>query len=150
MNALGKLTHGAFDFRMTFVANHQKFVAFFGQLGDFHMHLGDQRASRIEDAEATALGLLLHGLADTMRRKNQRGARRDFVQLFNKDSASGLEVIDHKGVVHDLVAHIDGRAKLGQRPLHDLDGAIDPGAKAARLGQQNFFGAQHVRAPRSA
>jgi hypothetical protein len=99
---------------------------------------------------AAALGLLLHGLGDAVGREDQRGAGRHLVQLLDEDGALGLEVVDHKGVVHDLVAHIDGRAELGQRPLHDLDGAIHPGAKAARLGQQDFLGAHHLRAPRSA
>ncbi|MPN59420.1 hypothetical protein SDC9_207141 [bioreactor metagenome] len=111
------------------------------------MHLGDQRAGRIEDGKAAALGLLLHGLGDAVGREDQRGAGRHFVQLLDEDGALGLEVVDHKSVVHDLVAHIDGRTELGQCPLHDLDGAIHSGTKAARFGQQDFLGSHHFNTP---
>ena len=41
-------------------------------------------------------------------------------------------------VVHDLVAHIDGRAELLQRQLDDLDRPVDAGAEAARGRQQDL------------
>src|SRR5262249_1703495 len=47
----------------------------------------------------------------------------------------GLEAFDHVPVVHDLVAHVDGRAVLLQRALHDLDRAHDAGAETARLSK---------------
>ena len=50
-----------------------------------------------------------------------------------------LQVVDDVGVVHDLVAHVDRRAEALQRALDDLDGAVDAGAKAARLGEDDFF-----------
>jgi hypothetical protein len=41
--------------------------------------------------------------------------------------------------VDDLVAHVDRRAELLERALDDLDRAIDAGAKAARLGEDDLF-----------
>jgi len=38
-----------------------------------------------------------------------------------------------------------GGPNFEQRPLDDLDRTIDPGAKAARLGQENFFGLHHLK-----
>ena len=52
-----------------------------------------------------------------------------------------LQVVDDVGVVDDLVAHVDRRAERLQRALDDLDRAIDAGAEAARLGEDDFFDA---------
>src|SRR5439155_9672943 len=50
----------------------------------------------------------------------------------------GLEAFDHVTVVYDLVAHIDRRAVAGERLLDRVDGAHDPGAKAARRAQEHL------------
>jgi hypothetical protein len=71
--------------------------------------------------------------------EHQRGAGRHVGQVFDEDGALGLEVVHHIGVVHDLVAHVDGRAEAGDGALDDLDGAVDAGAEAARLGQQHVM-----------
>jgi len=103
------------------------------------MHLGDQRAGGVEDVEAALGRLAAHRLADAVGAEHQGRAGRHLGQVFDEDRALGLQVIDDIGVVHDLVAHIDGRAELDQRPLDDLDRTIDTGAKAARLGQHDFL-----------
>ena len=68
--------------------------------------------------------------------EHDRCVRRYLVQLLDEDRAFSLQRFDDEAVMHDLVAHIDRRAKLLQRPLDDLDGAIDTGAEAARAGEQ--------------
>ena len=138
MNAAVQLAHGAFHFGVAFVANHDELIALFVQLGHFHVHLGHQRAGGVKHVKAACLRLVLNGFAHAVGRKNQRGVRWHVTQIFNKNGALGLEVVDHKGVVHDFVAHINGRAKLVERALDDLDGAVHAGTKAARLGQQDF------------
>ena len=86
-----------------------------------------------------ALGrFLAHRFRHAVGGKHQGVAGRDVVQVFDKDGALGAQVVDDVGVVDDFVAHVDGRAELLQGPLDDLDGAVHAGAKAARLGQQNF------------
>src|SRR6266436_9023526 len=62
----------------------------------------------------------------------------NLVELFHEDGALGLEAYDHVAVVYDLVTHIDRRAVAGERPLDRVDGAHDPGAKAARRAQQHL------------
>jgi hypothetical protein len=42
--------------------------------------------------------------------------------------------------VHDLVTHVDRRPVELERLFHDLDGALDAGAEAAGLGQDNAHG----------
>jgi hypothetical protein len=39
--------------------------------------------------------------------------------------------------MHDLMTYINRRAETLQRQLHDLDGAVYPGTKAARRGQED-------------
>ena len=48
-----------------------------------------------------------------------------------------LQVVDDELVVHDLVAHVDRRAVLRERLLDDRDRAVDAGAEAARIGEQD-------------
>jgi hypothetical protein len=48
-----------------------------------------------------------------------------------------LEVVDHELVVHDFVAHVDRRAQGLDGALDDLDGAVDAGAEATRVGEQD-------------
>ena len=104
---------------------------------------GAQPAARKEQAkervEAARIGLVTHRAAHAMRAEHQRGPRRHVGQVLDEDRALGLEVVDHVGVVHDLVAHVDRRTELAQRPLDDLDGPVDAGTDAPRLGQQHLL-----------
>ena len=63
---------------------------------------------------------------------------RHLVQLLDEHRALGAQVVDHELVVHDLVAHVDRRAVQLERALDDRDGAVDAGAEAARLGEQDL------------
>ena len=49
-----------------------------------------------------------------------------------------LEIVDHIGVVNNLVAHVDRCAEFLQCPLDNLDRTVHASAKAARLGQDDF------------
>ncbi len=71
-----------------------------------------------------------------MRGKDDRLAgRRNLVELAYKNGAARFQSLDHIAVVNDFVADIDGRAMLLQRQDHDLDRAVDAGAKTARAAQ---------------
>src|SRR5215471_2026821 len=65
------------------------------------------------------------------------GAIGHLVQLFDKTGALFLELVHHMLVMDDLMADIDRLAILIERLLHDIDGAYDPGAKAAWLGKND-------------
>ncbi len=93
------------------------------------MHLGDQRAGGIEDEHARR-GRLPAPPWHAMRRKHHgRIGLGDLVELLHKNGALGLQALHHGAVVHDLVAHIDRRAVLGERQLDDLDGPSTPAQK---------------------
>ena len=65
------------------------------------------------------------------------GAFGHFVQFLDKARALVLELVHHMLVVDDLMADIDGLAVFIERLFHDIDGAHDPGAKAAWLGKND-------------
>ena len=111
------------------------------------VHLGDQRAGRVEVEEVARLGVGRHGFRHAVGREDDRARlmlRRDFGQFLDEDGAEFLQTLDHVAVVHDLVADIDRRAVFLQRQHDDLDRAVDAGAEAARLaepdGQRRFCG----------
>ncbi len=104
---------------------------------DFHVHLGDQRTGGIEHLEVALIGLLAHGLRHAMRAEDHGGAIGHFVQLLDEHRAVGAQLVDDIAVVHDFVPHVDRRAERFQRALDDGDGAIDAGAEAAGIGEQD-------------
>ena len=61
----------------------------------------------------------------------------DLVELLDEDGALRLQALDDIAVMHDLVAHIDGRAVAFERELDDLDGPLDAGAEAARAAEED-------------
>ena len=129
------------------MADHHDLPPFSAHLRDLDMDLGHQRTGGVEDAETARLRFLLHGLAHTVGRKHQGRARGHVGQFLDEDRALGLEVVDDIGVVHDLVAHIDRPAELGQRAFDDLDRAVHAGAETARFGQDDFFRLVHHSTP---
>ena len=73
-----------------------------------------------------------------MRGEDHRGALRHLVQLLDEHRAERAQPIDDVPVVHDFVPHVDRRAEQLERALDDVDGAIDAGAEAARIGEQHL------------
>ena len=60
------------------------------------------------------------------------------MELLHKDRSTLTQIFHHIAVMHDLVAHIDGRAEHFQSPVDDVDGAIHPGTEATGVGETNF------------
>ncbi len=111
------------------------------------MHLGDQRAGRVQDRQRAGGGFFLDAFGDPMGAENGDRIRRHFGQVLDEAGAFGLEALHHMLIVHDLVAHIDRRAVFLQRPFDDLDGAHDTGAETARLGEYHFHQDLPVQRP---
>jgi hypothetical protein len=132
------LPHRSLDLRMALVADHHDFAPGGAHLGHFDVNLGDQRARGVEHAQPTRGGFRLHSLGDSVGREDDDAARRHLIQLVDEDRALRAQLVDDITVVHDLVPHVDGRAVGCDRPLDDLDRAIDASAETARLGQQHI------------
>ena len=100
----------------------------------FHVHLGHQGTSGIKHPEPPFCGLIAHRLRHAMGAKDHRTIVRHIVQLIDKHRPLIAQAIHHEAVMHHLVAHIDRGTELLQSAFHDIDGTIDAGAKAARVG----------------
>ena len=73
-----------------------------------------------------------------MRGEDDRPVVGHFVELVDEHRAQFAQPIDDEAVVDDLMADIDRRAESFERELDDLDRAVDPGAEAARSGDQTL------------
>ena len=108
-------------------------------LRDLDVHLGDQRAGRVEHAQAARVGLRAHRLRHAVRGEDDGARPRGTSSSSSTNTAPfALQVVDDEPVVHDLVAHVDRRAVLRERLLDDRDRAVDAGAEAARIGEQDL------------
>src|SRR5207342_2828692 len=108
--------------------------------GHFDMYLGHQRTRGVEYLQAALCRFVAHRLRDAVRAEDHGRAGRHFVQLFHEYRAALAQVFDHEPVVHDLVTDIDRRAERFDRPLDDLDGAVDAGAEATWIGENDVHG----------
>ena len=137
LDAAGALPHRALDLGVAAVADHHDLAAVLAHLGDLDVHLGHERARRVEHGEPARLGLGAHRLRDAVRGEDDRAAGRNLGELVDEHRALRLQVVDDELVVHDLVAHVDRRAELRERLLDDRDRAVDAGAEAARVREQD-------------
>ncbi len=132
------LTHGADHLGMTGMTDEHGLGALATGAMDLHVHLGHQRASRIEHLEGTGLGHLAHRLGDAVGGEDDDAVVRHLIQLFDEDSARLLELVHHIAVVHHLVTDIDGGTELLQRALDDADRPVDTGTETTGIGQKNI------------
>jgi hypothetical protein len=68
--------------------------------------------------------------------KDQDAIRRNVSQFLDEDGAFCAQSFDNKFVMHDFMAHIDGRTVQRQSTFHYFDGAIYAGAKSTRISEQ--------------
>ena len=108
------------------------------------MDFRDERAGCVQHRQAARSGVVLHGARYAMRAEDRDRAGGHLGKVLDEAGALGLEAFDDVTVVHDLVAHVDGRSILLERLLHDVDGTHDAGAIAARLGEYHFHALRPV------
>ena len=87
-----------------------------------------------------ACGVRVHARRDAVGGEDDRLALRHLGLLLDEDRAALAQLLDHVLVVHDLLAHVDGRPVQLERALDRLDGTVDARAVAARRGEQQLFG----------
>ena len=136
--ALRQLAHRANHLGMAGMADQHDMAAEALVAHRLLVHLGDQRAGRVEIEEFARLRIGRHGFGHAMGGEDDGLLAvlvRNLVELFNEDRALGFEAFHDIAVVHDLVAHIDRGAIGLQRQHDDLDGAVDAGAETARAAE---------------
>ena len=113
------------------VADQDDRVAGGGEPPRLDVHLGDERAGRVDHLEAANPRVRVDVGRHAVRRQDDDRALRHLGLLLDEDRALGLQVADHVQVMDDLLAHVDGRTVLGDRPLDRVDRAVDTCAVAA-------------------
>jgi hypothetical protein len=131
------LPRGPDDLLVPLVTDQQDVVILGSKPACLVVHLGDQRAGRVDRAQAAALRVEADLRCDAVCGEHHDRAGRHLVDLRDKDSTSPLQRADDVRVVHDLPAHVHRRPELVQRHLDGLHGPVDPCAVAARLGEQD-------------
>src|SRR5687767_2129713 len=99
------------------------------------MHFNDQGTGRIDDVEPAAVRLFPYRFGDAMGAEDDDRTLRDLVQFFDEDCALVAQRIDDVSAVDDFMADKDRRSVFLQRQIDDIDRPIDPGAKAAWIGE---------------
>ena len=130
--SLGRLAGRALDLFVPLVPDQQDAVALAGETPRLVVHLGDQRAGRVDGLEAALGGLGVHHRRDAVGREHDGGTLGHLVELLDEDGAAGGQVVDDVLVVDDLLAHVDRRAVEVERLLDRDDRPVDAGAVAAR------------------
>ncbi len=120
------------------MADERDQVAAVGVAPRLGVHLRDERADGVDDAQAAALAVLAHRRRDAVGGEDADLARGDLVLVVDEDRAEPLEPLDDVVVVDDLVADVDRRPVLLEQDLDDLDRAVDAGAERARRGEQDL------------
>ncbi|SIC06646.1 Uncharacterised protein [Mycobacteroides abscessus subsp. abscessus] len=134
---VGRLTGGADDFLMAFVADEQNVEVVTREALGFLVHLGDQRAGGVDGLQIAFGGLLVDRRRHPVGREDHDGALGHLIGLVDENGAGLGQRVHHIAVMHDLVTHVDGGAVLLQGTLHRFDGTVHTRAVAARLSQQH-------------
>jgi hypothetical protein len=103
----------------------------------FGVHLGDERADGIDDAQPAPGTVLAHGRRDAVGREDADLPGRHLGLVIHEDRAETLESSHHVVVVDDLMTDVDRWAVLGEQALDDLDRAVDSGTKGARRREED-------------
>src|SRR5258707_15629088 len=86
-----------------------------GVTPSLRMNLGDERADRIDDAQAAALAALADRRCDSVRGQDADLSGRDLLLVVDEDGPEKLEPTDDMVVGDDLMADVDRRALRGRR-----------------------------------
>ncbi len=133
--------HRALDLRVAGMADQDHVEAFARVLAHFHVDLGDERTGRVEHGEPAPRRFVLDRARHAMGAEDHGGAVRHRVELVHEHGAEIAQAIDDELVVDDLVPHVDRRTEKLDRPLHDVDRAIDARAESPRIREQDLHGA---------
>ena len=134
---LRRLAHRALDLLVAGMADEDDGAAVGGVAARLHVHLGDERAGRVDRVQPPLARTPVHGGRDSVGGEDERGPFGRVPLVGDEDGALGLEVADDVRVVDDLPAHVDRRPVEPKHPLDRLDGPLDPGAVPTGRGEED-------------
>ena len=118
------------------VADEEDRVPALREAASLLVHLGDQRTCRVDRAEAAGGCVQVDLGRHAMRGEHADRALGHVLLGLDEDGATLLEAPHDVDVVHDLLAHVDGRTVLLEQALDRVDSALHPRAVPARAGEQ--------------
>ena len=139
-DVLGRLPGGADDLLVALVADEEDVVVVVREADRLAVHLGHERAGGVDRLETERLGLLVHDRCHAVGGEDDGGALGHLVGLLDEHRTALLQRGDDVLVVHDLLAHVDGRPVQLEGLLDRHHGPVDAGAVPTRGGQQDTFG----------
>ena len=139
-HAVGGFAHGALDFFVALVADHQDRVALAAVAHRLDVDLRDERARCVDDREAALAARLPDRRRDSVRRIHRHGAGRDLVELVDEHRASAAQIAHHVLVVDDFLADVDWWPETVERALDDFDRAFHAGAEAPGACEVDLHG----------
>ena len=137
LDVVGRLAVRALDLLVALVADQQDVVVLGREPHGLLVHLGDQRAGRVDRLQRPRRRRRVHRRGDTVRGEHDARALGHLVGLVHEDRAARRQRLDHVLVVDDLLAHVDRGAVVLERLLDGDDRPVDAGAVAARRGQEH-------------
>ena len=140
LDRVGRLAHRADDLLVALVADQHDRVAPGRVSAGLGMHLADERAGCVEHPQAACLRVAVDLRRDPVGGENHRAALGHVELGVDEDRAPVGKLGDDVAVVHDLLAHVDRRAEMVERPLDRVHGPVDAGAVAARRCQHELSG----------
>jgi hypothetical protein len=120
---------------MSSVSDQYHFIAVPTAAGDLEMYLCDKWAGGVEYTQLPLFSLFANRLGDAVGTEYHSVIVRYIVQFVNENGTSGTQAFDHKSVVYNLVAHIDGCPQELKGPLDDFDRPVDAGTEASGIGE---------------
>ncbi|MGY4341076.1 hypothetical protein ACVWW3_005982 [Bradyrhizobium sp. LM2.9] len=128
----GELAERTDHLRVMGMADQEDFAAALEMDRGLAVHLGHQRAGRIQRKQIARRGVGRNRFRHAMGREHHRrsGVFRDLGKLLDEDRALLLQPVDDVFIVHNLVANIDGGAVFIERPFHGVDRPDHPGTEA--------------------
>ena len=136
VNVPRRLPGRADDLLVPLVPDQQDLVALGGEPPRLVVHLGDQRAGRVDRVQAALAGILADLRSHAVRGEHDNRALRHLLGFLHEHRAAGFQGRNHVGVVHDLLTHVDRCAVQFQGYLNCLYGPVHPRTVAAGLGEQ--------------
>ena len=137
LDVVGGLAKRALDLLVALMAHQDDVVVFLREAHGLAVHLGHERAGRVDRGEVAGGGGLVDGRGDAVRGEDDAGALGHLVGLLDEDRAALGQRLDDELVVDDLLAHVDGRAVELEGLFDDVDGAVHSGAVSAGGGQED-------------
>src|SRR6267142_1385758 len=115
-------------------------VRFSRKLKRFQVHLGYQRASRIDHPQRAILSFLPHRRGNPMSVEHQHATVRNVTNGLDENRPAPAQLLHYVCVVHDFMVHVNRRAIGLQGEFDDVHRAHNSGAETARAySQQNLF-----------